>query len=127
MKIVILEKGYVALSTVLVVGVILVGAGIAVTLNSINDVQSSFSETQKERELGFVSACVQDSLIRINKNNVLPASFNLPEGSCTVTINSHVGNVWDFTVTGTLSGYRKSIRVVANRTTSVTITSWLEI
>ena len=120
-------KGYVAISTVLVVGVILLSTGMAVILNSINESQSSTSDSQKEKVIGFVESCAQDALLRLNDNNALPGSIVLPDGSCTVTINSQVGNNWDFSVTGSLAGYQKNIRVNATRTTTVTINSWLEI
>lgn len=121
------NKGYAAIATVLVVGFIMLSAGMGVVLNSINESQSSFAETQKEEVLGFVESCVQDALMRLNKNNAIPASLVLPDGTCTVTINSQVGNVWDFTTTGTLGGYSKDIRVSATRGNTVVITSWLEI
>jgi hypothetical protein len=121
------NRGYAAMATVLIVGFILLSSGIAVSLNSINESQSSFVETQREEVIGFVDSCVQDALIRLNENNAIPASIVLPDGACTVTINSQVGSVWDFTTTGTFGGYQKSIRVSATRVATVTITSWLEI
>lgn len=121
------NRGYVAMSTVLVVGVILLSTGMAVILNSINESQSSASDSQKERAIGFVESCAQDALLQLNNNNALPGTVVLPDGSCTVTINSHTGNDWDFSVSGSLSGYQKIIRVSTTRTTTVVINSWMEI
>lgn len=121
------NHGYIAISTVLIVGFVMLTTGMAVTLNSINDLQTSFGGTQKEESLGFVESCVADALIRLNKTNSIPVSIILPDGTCTVTINSHVGSDWDFTVEGTHGGYKKTIRVTANRTSTVNITSWIEI
>lgn len=121
------EKGYVAIATVIVVGFVMLAVGMGVTLNSINEIQSSFSDTQKEESIGFVESCIQEVLLDINKTDTAPATVILPDGTCTVTINSHVGSNWDFTVTGTYLGYKKTIRVTATRTTTVTVTSWIEI
>lgn len=121
------NKGYVAISTVLIVGVVVMAIGVTVILNGINEVQSAFAESRKEAALAVVNACVQDGLIRLNKNNAIPGTIVLPEGSCTVTINSQVGSSWDVTFTGTVNGYTKSLRVTATKTTTVTINSWLEI
>lgn len=121
------KKGYAAMATVVVVGFIMLTAGIGVVMNAINETQSSFAETQKEEVIGFVESCVQDALIRLSKTNAIQASLILPDGTCTVTINSQVGSVWDITTTGTFQGYTKSIRVSATRGSTVTITSWLEI
>lgn len=120
-------QGYVAISTVLMVGVVVMAIGVAVILNGINEVQSAFAESRKEAALGVANACVQDGLIRLNKNNAIPRMVVLPEGSCAVTINSQMGNTWDVTFTSTVNGYTKSLRVTATRTTTVTINSWLEI
>lgn len=121
------NSGYVSIATVLVVGFVLLSVGMSVILNSINETQSSYAETRKEQVLGFVESCIQDGLIRLNKYGTVPASIVLPDGTCTVTINSQVGNTWDFTTTGSLSGHRKTIRVVATRTSTIAITSWLEL
>jgi hypothetical protein len=121
------ERGYAAIVAVIVVGAVLVLTGVGVVLNSINEVQSSFGEGQKEIGLALVDACAQESLLRINKNNALPGTITLPQGSCTVTINSQVGNSWDFTISGTFGVYSKSVRVTATRTSSVVVNSWQEI
>jgi len=121
------KNGYAAIVTVMVVGAVLVLTGVGVVLNSINEVQSSFGEGQREVTLALVDACAQESLLEINKNNALPGTITLPQGSCTVTINSQVGNSWDFTVSGTFGFYNKSVQITATRTTSVVVNSWQEI
>ncbi|HOX96591.1 MAG TPA: hypothetical protein PLI45_04400 [Candidatus Woesebacteria bacterium] len=122
-----IHEGYVALVTVLIIGAVMVIVGMAVVMNSINTGQGVLSEIRKESSIGLVESCVEDALLRINKNNILGSSIVLPEGSCTVTINSQSGSDWDFTVSGVGDGYLKSIRVVASRTTKVTVISWKEI
>ena len=105
----------------------MISVGMAVVLNSINSGQGSLSEVRKERSIGFVESCVEDALMRINTENALSGVITLPEGTCTVTINSQVGSAWDFTVSGTLDGYSKNIRVNATRGTNVMVNSWIEI
>jgi len=118
--------GYTAIITVLAIGAILVVIGTGVVLNSLNEVQSSFSENKKETSLGLLESCVEDCLIKLNKNNSLPATVVLPEGSCTVTTDSHVGNAWAFSVSGSFVGTTKTIQVSATRAGGVTVNSWLE-
>lgn len=121
------QQGYVAIVTVLVIGAVMLSVGMAVVLNSINTGQGALGEIKKESGIGFVESCAEDALIDINKNNALGGTITLPEGTCAVTINSQVGSAWDFTVSGSLGGYTKSIRVTATRATSVTVNSWIEI
>jgi len=113
--------------TVLVIGAVMLSVGMAVVMNSINTGQGSLGEIKKESGIGFVESCVEDALMRINTENVLLGTITLPEGTCTVTINSQVGSAWDFTVSGTLDGYSKNIRVTATRGTNITVNSWTEI
>ena len=127
MKVMKKNDGYVAISVVLVVGFVLVVIGIVVSLTSINEVQSSLSENRKEATIALVEGCIQEALFWINRTNNLPSTVSLPEGSCDVTINSHLGVFWTFTVSGTFENYRKSFMVSANRTSKVTVTSWSEI
>lgn len=121
------QHGYIAIVTVLVIGVVMLSVGMAVILNSINTGQGALAEIKKESSIGYVESCVEEALLDINKNNTLTGTIVLPEGSCTVTINSQVGSAWDFTVDGTLDGYKKSIRITATRGSTVTVNSWLEI
>ena len=121
------NKGYVAITTVLIIGAVILAIGIGVSLNAINGVQQSLGDKIKETTLGSVETCTEDVLYRLRKNNAIPGTITLPAGTCNVTINSHVGNAWTFTVTGTFSGHTKNIQVSATRTSQVTVTSWLEI
>lgn len=119
--------GYIALVTVLVIGAVMLTVGMTVVMNSINSGQGALSGVKKETEIGFVESCAEEALMRINEDNALASTIVLPEGNCTVTINSQSGSDWDFTVTGVLGGYAKSVRVTASRTTTVTVNSWREI
>jgi len=121
------NNGYIAISSVLIVGVVVLAISVTVIVNGINEVQSAFSGSQREKALALVNGCVRDGLIRLNRTNSVPATIILPEGSCTATINSRVGNRWDITFSGTFSGYTKNMKVNVTRTGSVTINSWQEI
>lgn len=120
-------NGYVALASVLVIAVIVVIIGNSTSILSINEIQSSLSSKKNEESLDFVEGCVEDALLRLNEDEAIPSSLSLPEGTCSVTINSQSGDDWTFTVTTTLNGHTKSVQVSATRDTTVTITSWKEI
>jgi hypothetical protein len=121
------NDGYIAIVTVLVIGAVMLLVGMAVVLNSINTGQGSLGEIKKEASLGYTESCAEEALLRINNDNALPTVIILPEGNCTVTINSQTGSGWDFTVSGNWSGYSKSVRVTATRGSTVAVNSWKEI
>ena len=121
-----IHQGYIALSSILVISAVVLVIGISTSLLSVNDLLSSTSGKKGDETVDFVEACIEDALLRLNKDNTIPTTITLPVGDCSVTINSQVGNDWDFTVEATLDGFTRKIRVVATRSSSVTITSWQE-
>ncbi len=126
-KIKYVEKGYIALSTVLITLALVLLIGLSTSLLSINDLLSSYSGKNSNTTMDQAEACVEDVLLRLNEENTINTSVALPGGSCSVTINSHVGDVWDFTVSTSYEGYYKNIRVNAARGSTVAINSWLDV
>lgn len=122
-----LSKGYVALSSILVIAAVILTIGISVSLLSISESQLSLAEKKKEETIDFVEACVEDALLELNEDSSVPSTITVPEGSCSVVVNSQLGNDWTFTVSGTQDSHTKDIQVSATRDTTVTITSWKEI
>jgi hypothetical protein len=121
------NHGYIALSSLLVVLFLVVLVGISTTLLSINDLQSSVSGSKSEEVIAISESCAEDILIRFNGNQNIPSTITLPEGACSVTINSQDGGNIDFTVSSTMDGYSKKVRIQAERGSTVSIISWQEI
>lgn len=120
------EQGYIAFVSILVISAILVTLGIVVTLTSINGIQMSQSRAFSGKALNAVEGCAEEALWRLQDIPALPGSVSTPLLTCTVTVNSQVGNIWNFTVTGTLNGYTKNIRIEAERYVTISINSWQE-
>jgi maltose-binding protein MalE len=120
-------RGYIAITTVLIIGVIVLMISLTTALTSVNQTQYSLNNNFKSNTLSFVESCVDDALIKLNLNNSLPSDIILPIGTCTLTVNSNIGNLWDFTVTGSSNFITKSIRVSVTRDTTIQLNSWQEI
>jgi uncharacterized protein (UPF0333 family) len=127
------NRGYVALSSVLVILVVIISLGLTVTYSSITESQSGLAAFQGEENLHQTEGCVEDALLKIRSTPTAVASVTRPEGSCTITYTpTGSGPVnWDMTVTftsTTSTNIRRSIRVVFVRNpTGLTLTSWDEI
>ena len=121
------KKGYIALTTVLVVGVVLVTIGLSVSLIAISEGQLSLSGRKNETALQLTESCVQDALLRLGNTNALNAIITLPEGTCALVVDSTVGTTWTFTVTGVFEGHTKKLQTIAVRGSTVSVTSSLEI
>src|SRR3989344_5281826 len=127
------QNGFVALITLLVIVALVILIGVSTSLLSINDLQSAFAGKRSEEIVNILEACVEDVLLTLNETNTLPSSVTIPPSGilpqvvCSVIMNSHVGNNWDFTVSGGVDNYAKKVQIQAVRDTSVSITSWEEV
>ncbi len=121
-----LQSGYIALSSVLVTLALVILIGVSASLLSVNDLLSSISSKKSNEVVDLTEACVEDALLKLNEENTIGSSITLPQGTCSVTINSHIGNNWEFTVSTNKNSYYKSVRIVAGRGSSVTIVSWMD-
>ena len=121
------QKGYIAFSSVLIISAAILIIGITLTLTSISESQKALSGRRREEAIDRVEACIEDAMYSININNSLATTITLPEGICTLTIDSHVGNNWTFTVSATTNNYTKSIQVITTRAATITPVSWKEI
>lgn len=121
-----LQEGYIAISSVLVILAIILLITLSVSLLAVDGAQISLQSTLREDSNRLVEGCVQEVLLRLNIDDALPTSVSLPEITCSVTENSHVGNDWNFTVSGSSGSYSNSVTVAATRDTTVTVTSWQE-
>lgn len=121
------QQGYVAFMSILVISAILVTLSVVVTLTSINGLQTSQSRVLSGKTFNTVEACAEEALGYLQDVPSLPASVTTPLLSCTVTVNNQVGGMWDFTVSGTLGGYAKSIRIEAERGVTISISNWQEV
>ena len=122
-----MKKGYIALSSIIVISAVLIIIVVSVSLLSVSETQVSLGEQKKETTIDYLEACVEDALLQLNNQNAIPTQIPLPEGNCDVTIDSQVGSSWTFTVSGTQDNYTKAVQVQADRGTEVAITSWKEI
>lgn len=120
-------KGYIALTSVLMITAFIMLAGIFTMVSAIDTIQASFADYQSEDALQNTESCIEDALLYLNKNNALPLQVNGNGGSCSVTINSQNGNSTTFTIAGNKQSYYKIIQVTVSRTTLLTVLAWSQL
>lgn len=120
------QKGYIALASVLVISAVILTIGVSVSLLSISELQISLAEKKKEETIDFVESCLAEILLKLNEDNAVSTEISLPEGNCSVTINSQ-NSSWTFTVSGSVDNYTKNVQVTATRGSTVEIISWQEV
>jgi hypothetical protein len=123
------KKGFIAISTVLIISVVVLAISVTVSLLSIGQAQSSLALMKGEDNLQFVEGCVEDALLKSRADaNYNGGTITRPEGSCLITSVSKVGNTWTTDISPSGTNFFRKIRIVFNRVSpSMTLTSWKEI
>lgn len=121
-------RGFVAITTVLILVSVIVAIGTTVTLLSIDEGRSGLVLFQGEDNLDFVEGCVEDVMLKIRSDSSYSgASITRPEGTCSITYTATNPN-WDITVTSSTTSVQRKIQVKFTRNpTGITLTSWKEI
>jgi len=124
-----MQKGYIALLTVLIVMAVVVTAATTVALLSIGEAQSGFALFKGEDTLTFVEGCAEDALLKSRADaSYSGGTIERPEeGSCSITI-SKVSIPWTMTVTTSIATYKRTIEIKYTRNpTGITLSSWKEV
>ena len=119
-------SGFIVLATVLVVFVVLTALVISAPLLSINDGLQSLTDTQSQQARDLTEACVEEMLWQLNQTNAVPALITLPEVTCSLVVNSQIGDIWSVTVSANNSAFGHTIQVTANRSGLVKVDQWAE-
>ena len=121
-------KGYIAITTVMLISAITLMIAVTVTLVSINEGQSSLASSKGEERLSFVDGCMEDAILKIrNSASYAGGTTTTPDGNCAITV-AKVGSVYTVTASPVDLTYLKKVQAVVTRGAStVTITSWQEI
>lgn len=126
------QDGYVAISIVLILTVVLLGIMTTVTQLGIGEGQVSLALSKGEGALHFVEGCVEDVMLKIRSNpSYNGTTITINGQTCIITYN--VGGSgpinWDLTVSSSAgSAYQRKIQAVFTRSgSSITLTSWKEL
>ena len=118
------KKGYAAIISIIIIGILMTLLGTAGTYLGIGNAQSGISYQSNQKSLQLIDSCLEDALLTYNETNTLPTSITVPTGTCSLTINSQTGTTADITLSHSLNNYPYSINVSLDRNTTVSIVSY---
>ncbi|HSW87945.1 MAG TPA: hypothetical protein VLG12_02160 [Candidatus Saccharimonadales bacterium] len=122
-----MQKGYIAILTVLIISAVVLIIATTVSLLAIGEAQSAFALFKGEDTITFVEGCMEDALLKArNNNSYTSGSITRPEGTCTITI-SKAGTTWTVMATTTNTQYARTVQAVITRGSQMAITSWKEL
>lgn len=122
------QKGYIALSTVLIISAVIITIAVAATVLTIDSAQSSLALTKGESSLGFVEGCAEDGMLKSQASvGYTGGTITRPDGTCQITLSKN-DTIWTMTVSSLDSKYKKTVQVIFSRTpTKITFQSEKEI
>jgi uncharacterized protein (UPF0333 family) len=119
--------GYISLSIVLLLTVIVLGIMITVGQLSIGEGQAGLALSNGHKTVAFVEGCMEDALLTIRTNAAYTGgTITRPEGTCAITVST-INTTYTVTATTTDTAYRRTIQAVVSRSSNMTIASWKEI
>ena len=107
------KQGYIAITTVLIIGFVLVILGTSVTLASINSLQVALSDNKKTQSNYVALSCVEVALWNINQTKTVPATYVFPEYACTYTTTVQTNTDWTFSTMVNWEGYYTTLETKA--------------
>lgn len=128
------QKGYIALSTVLIILAVIIAITLTMTYSAIGEAQSGLALFKGDENLNFAEGCVEDAMLKARSDpnyNGGTITRPSPEPNCVVTVNSKTGSgtvTWDTDVTVDTTDYKRTININFTRSpTGITLNSWNEI
>jgi hypothetical protein len=125
-----MNRGYVTLISILVVGAIGTAIAISLILLGISSSRTSFAVEQSNQAKGLTNACVEEALEQIRDSTPFTGSGNLTfgQGTCVFTVTSQGGQNRTITARGTVGTIIRRVTVSINKITPlILLTSWQEV
>ena len=120
------RKGFLAMSTVLIVSAIVLAIAVSTSLMGIGEGKTGLLHWQGSNALYLAEGCMEDALLKLRANvSYSGGTVTRPEGSCTVTVAG--SGTYTITVTATNITSTRQIQAVATRSGKVAISSWKEL
>jgi hypothetical protein len=124
------NNAYIALSSVLVIAVLIISISVSATLLSISEGQMSLSDQQHLNARVLAEACVGEALLELAETSSLSSSIALPDGNCQLENISNNSGVWGFELSTSLNDFSSKLAIEASLNEAekaITLISWKEI
>jgi len=124
------EQGIIALTTVLIIGSIILVIGIGMSLQSIMESDTSFDEELSHQALVAATSCMEQALLTLADDASYIGDQTIVVGShtCTVAVITGSGNERTVKTSSTVNGHTRRLLVsVSNVNPPLQVSSWQEV
>jgi hypothetical protein len=123
------EKGYVALISVLIIGVVGVVISVSLLLLGIGQSKTSFSIDQSNQAKALADSCTFEALERIRLNSTYTGSGSITIGtdSCSFTVTNLGGTSREIQSTGTVDTVIRKVELQLDQVSPINVVTWTEV
>lgn len=124
------ERGYIALISILIIGVLVLMISVGVSLRSIGETNMSLGEEKAHRALALADLCAEKGLMKIVSvlNYAGNESMIVNGESCDILPVEGSGNSKTLKTKSTISGHTRKLKVSISQISPVmTVSGWEEV
>lgn len=121
------QKGFIALTAVLIVLAIALAVGISASLGSITEAKNSLQKNQSSAAYYLTNLCAEEALIKLkeNPNYLGNETINTTGGTCNIL---PIEGSWTLKVTGSAFNQIKKMKIIISQINpKLIINSWEEV
>lgn len=125
-----MNKGFITLISVLIVGAIGTAIAVSLILLGLSSSRTSFAIEQSNQAKALANSCAEEALQQIRDSTPYTGSGNLSfgQGTCSYTVTSQGGQNRTITASGTVGTIVRKVQVVINTITPlIGVVSWQEL
>lgn len=125
-----MNRGYITLISVLVVGAVGVTIALSLILLGLGSSRTSFAVEQSNQAKALANACAEEALQQIRDSTPYTGSGNLSlgQGTCSYTVTSQGGQNRTIVSTGTVGTIVRKVKIIITKINpNITVSTWQEV
>lgn len=122
-----MDRGLVALITILIILLVLISIGIGISLLGIGEMKMGFQKSQSARAYYLANLCAEQALMKLKEDINYPGDEEIEEGEGNCQILPIEGN-WIIKVIGNFQNQVRKMKIVVSQVNpEMVIDSWREV
>jgi len=121
------QKGFIAITTVLIISALVLMIGIGISLESIGETKMGLQRSLSSQSYYLTNLCVEQTLMKLKENSSYSGdeTINVENGNCTIL---PIEGNWTIKVSASSSGQIKKMKLIVSQIDpEIIVDSWEEV
>lgn len=121
------QKGFIAITTVLIISALVLIVGIGISLDSIGEIKMGLQRSLSSQSYYLANLCAEQTLMKLKENSSYPGNetINIENGNCTIL---PIEGNWTIKVSASSSGQIKKMKLIVSQIDpEIIVDSWEEV